>query len=70
MQGVDDQTVKAGDREGTVKENSSKKTIMARPTVQELSSQFMTEAEREAEEDRFIRKSKQSPFIPIGELIV
>lgn len=37
------------------------------PTVQQLSAELMTEAEREAEEDRFLRKSKQSPFIPIGE---
>ena len=37
------------------------------PTVQQLSAEFMTEAEKEAEEDRFLRKSKQSPFIPIGE---
>ncbi|CAH3158615.1 unnamed protein product [Porites evermanni] len=36
------------------------------PTVQQLSAEFMTEAEKEAEEDRFLRKSKQSPFIPIG----
>lgn len=38
------------------------------PTAQQLSSEWMTEAEKETEKDRLIRKSKQSPFIPIGEL--
>lgn len=38
------------------------------PTAQQLSSQWMSEAEKETESDRLIRKSKQSPFIPIGEL--
>ena len=38
------------------------------PTAQQLSSQWMTEAEKETETDKLIRKSKQSPFIPIGEL--
>lgn len=36
------------------------------PTAQQLSSQWMSEAEKETESDRLIRKSKQSPFIPIG----
>ena len=40
------------------------------PTAQQLSSEWMTEAEKETETDRLIRKSKQSPFIPIGELSV
>lgn len=38
------------------------------PTAQQLSSQWMSEAEKETESDRLLRKSKQSPFIPIGEL--
>lgn len=38
------------------------------PTAQQLSSQWMTEAEKETETDKLVRKSKQSPFIPIGEL--
>jgi len=50
-----------------VREARRKETKMA-PTAQQLSSEWMTEAEKETEKDRLIRKSKQSPFIPIGEL--
>lgn len=42
---------------------------MARYTVHELSSELMTDAEKETETERLVRKSKQQPFIPIGELI-
>ena len=38
------------------------------PTAQQLSAEWMTEAEKETETDKLVRKSKQSPFIPIGEL--
>lgn len=66
MERGDDQTVKSNDSRGVLKGNSSSKGRMA-PTAQQLSSQWMTEAEKETESDRLIRKSKQSPFIPIGE---
>jgi len=39
------------------------------PTAQQLSAQWQSEAEKETESDRLIRKSKQSPFIPIGKFI-
>lgn len=50
-----------------------KKTVqrneeMSRSDAQKLSAEFMTEAEKETETDRLVRKSKQQPFIPIGEL--
>lgn len=38
------------------------------PTAQQLSAEWMTEAEKETETDKLMRKSKQSPFVPIGEL--
>lgn len=41
---------------------------MSRSDAQKLSAEFMTEAEKETETDRLVRKSKQQPFIPIGEL--
>lgn len=37
------------------------------PTAQQLSAEWASEAEKETESDRLIRKSKQSPFVPIGE---
>lgn len=36
------------------------------PTAQQLSAEWASEAEKERESDRLIRKSKQSPFVPIG----
>lgn len=48
--------------------HAKKKETKMAPTAQQLSSQWMTEAEKETETDKLVRKSKQSPFIPIGEL--
>ncbi|PFX27485.1 HIG1 domain family member 1A, mitochondrial-like [Stylophora pistillata] len=39
---------------------------MSRSDAQKLSAEFMTDAEKETETDRLVRKSKQQPFIPIG----
>ena len=40
------------------------------PTAQQLSAEWASEAEKETESDRLIRKSKQSPFVPIGEFFL
>ena len=45
----------------------SAKTRQMAPTAQQLSAEWASEAEKETESDRLIRKSKQSPFVPIGE---
>lgn len=40
------------------------------PTSQKLSSQWMTAEEKETETDKLVRKSREQPFVPIGEFEV
>lgn len=39
---------------------------MSPPKASQLSSQWQTQAEKETESEKFMRKSREQPFIPIG----
>lgn len=58
---------KGSERVRSCPSKKRKRETMA-PTAQQLSAEWMTEAEKETETDKLMRKSKQSPFVPIGEL--